>query len=107
MGDDQKNEILIQAAEMCFLRRVIVVSRRNRMRSSAIQEGLGLELMLLCVERRQVRWFGLLVRMPPGLLSEVFQAVQPGGSPTADPGPGGEIISLYLLYNLPFHQSHL
>ena len=56
----------IQAAEMGFLRRVAGVSLRDKVRSSVIPEGLGVEPLLLCVERSQLRWFGHLVRMPPG-----------------------------------------
>ncbi|TWW62770.1 hypothetical protein D4764_04G0014170 [Takifugu flavidus] len=40
----------------------------ERMRSSAIQEELGVEPLLLRVERSQMRWLGHLVRMPPGRL---------------------------------------
>ena len=59
----------LQAAEMSFLRRVAGVSLRNRVRSSAIWEGLGVEPLLLCVERSQLRWFRHLTRrMPPGRL---------------------------------------
>ena len=69
----------IQAAEMGFLRRVAGVSLRDRVRISAIQEGLGVEPLILCVERSQLRWFGHLVRMPPGRIPrEVFQT-QPAG----------------------------
>ena len=65
----------VQAAEMGFLRRVAGVSLRDRVRSSVIREGLGVEPLLLCVERSQLRWFRHLVRMPPGRLPrEVFQA---------------------------------
>ncbi|XP_071059967.1 anamorsin isoform X1 [Pseudochaenichthys georgianus] len=65
----------IQAAEMGFLRRVAGVSLRDKVRSSDIRERLGVEPLLLRVERSQLRWFGHLVRMPPGCLPrEVFQA---------------------------------
>ena len=47
----------IQAAEMGFLRRVAGVSLWNKVRSSVIREGLGLEPPLLHVERSQLRWF--------------------------------------------------
>uniref|UniRef100_A0A3P9D6Y1 Uncharacterized protein n=1 Tax=Maylandia zebra TaxID=106582 RepID=A0A3P9D6Y1_9CICH len=64
----------IQAAEMSFLRRVAGLSLRDRVRSSAIREGLRVEQLLLHIERSQLRWFGHLARMPPGrLLGEVFQ----------------------------------
>ena len=45
----------IQAAEMRFLRRVAGVSLRDRVRSTVIREGLGVEPLLLCVERSQLR----------------------------------------------------
>uniref|UniRef100_A0A8D0DB40 C2H2-type domain-containing protein n=1 Tax=Sander lucioperca TaxID=283035 RepID=A0A8D0DB40_SANLU len=65
----------VQAAEMGFLRRVAGVFLRDRVRSSVIREELGVEPLLLRVERSQLRWFGHLVRMPPGRLPrEVFQA---------------------------------
>jgi len=42
-------------------------------RSSDIRRELGVEPLLLHVERSQLRWFGHLIRMPPGRLPfEVF-----------------------------------
>ncbi|TWW67592.1 hypothetical protein D4764_02G0006330 [Takifugu flavidus] len=65
---------------MSFLRRVAGLSLRDRVRSSAIREELGVEPLLLRVERSQMRWLGHLVRMPPGRLpGEVFRAC-PSGS---------------------------
>ncbi|TWW56724.1 hypothetical protein D4764_08G0007110 [Takifugu flavidus] len=65
----------VQAAEMSFLRRVAGLSLRDRVRSSAIREELGVEPLLLRVERSQMRWLGHLVRMPPGRLpGDVFRA---------------------------------
>ncbi|KAK0140494.1 putative uncharacterized transposon-derived protein F52C9.6 [Merluccius polli] len=52
----------IQAAEISFLRRVAGFSLRDRVRSSVIREELGLEPLLLCLERSQLRWFGHLAR---------------------------------------------
>ena len=76
----------IQAAEMGFLRRVAGVSLGDRVRSSAIREGLGVEPLLLCVERNQLRWFGHLGRMPPGRIPrEVFQARPAGRRPRGRP----------------------
>ncbi|TWW67330.1 hypothetical protein D4764_02G0003710 [Takifugu flavidus] len=49
----------VQAAEMSFLRRVAGLSLRDRARSSAIREELGIEPLLLRVERSQMR-------RPPG-----------------------------------------
>ena len=76
----------VQAAEMSFLRRVAVFSFRDRVRSSVIREELGLEPLLLYLERSQLRWFGHLVRMPTGRLPlEVFQARPVGRRPRGRP----------------------
>uniref|UniRef100_A0A8C6KM13 Reverse transcriptase domain-containing protein n=1 Tax=Nothobranchius furzeri TaxID=105023 RepID=A0A8C6KM13_NOTFU len=75
----------IQAAKMSFLRRVAGLSLRIRVRSSEIREGLGVEPLLLQIERSQLRWFGHLIRMPPGRL--------PAGGPRVDPGHVGEVTS--------------
>ncbi|MDG2633017.1 hypothetical protein P7M35_24665, partial [Vibrio parahaemolyticus] len=76
----------IQAAEMSFLRRVAGLSLRDRVRSSDIREGLGVEPLLLHIERSQLRWFGHLVRMPSGRLPwEVFRACPTGRRPRGRP----------------------
>ena len=62
VGHDRKNEIMDTSCRNGFSG----VSLRDRVRSSAIWEGLRGEPLLLCVERSQLRWFGHLVRMPPG-----------------------------------------
>ena len=66
------------------------------MRFLVIQEGLGVELLFLHIERSQLRWFRRLVRMPTGLLKWCSRLVPPVGGCRADPGPIGEIISLGL-----------
>ncbi|TWW74394.1 hypothetical protein D4764_14G0003970 [Takifugu flavidus] len=48
----------VQAAEMSFLHRVAGLSLRDRVRSSAIWEELGVEPLLLRVERSQMKWLG-------------------------------------------------
>ena len=76
----------VQAAKMGFLHRVAGVSLRDRVKSSAIREGLGVEPLLLCMERNQLRWFGHLMRMPPGHLPrEVFLAHPTGRKPRGRP----------------------
>uniref|UniRef100_A0A8C6KZ86 Reverse transcriptase domain-containing protein n=1 Tax=Nothobranchius furzeri TaxID=105023 RepID=A0A8C6KZ86_NOTFU len=76
----------IQAAEMSFLRRVAGLSLRDRVRSSVIREGLGVDPLLLHIERSQLRWLGHLVRMPPGRLpGEVFRARPTGRRPKGRP----------------------
>ncbi|KAK3517314.1 hypothetical protein QTP70_002959 [Hemibagrus guttatus] len=69
----------IQAAEMSFLRRVAGRSLRDRVRSSVTWEELGVEPLLLHIERGQLRWLGHLFRMPPGHVpGEVFRACPTG-----------------------------
>ncbi|KAK3550483.1 hypothetical protein QTP86_030724 [Hemibagrus guttatus] len=77
----------IQAAEMSFLRRVAGCSLRDkRVRSSVTREELGVEPLLLHIERGQLRWLGHLFRMPPGRLpGEVFRACPTGKRPRGRP----------------------
>ncbi|KAI3360664.1 hypothetical protein L3Q82_002530 [Scortum barcoo] len=84
---------------MSFLRRVAGRSLRDRVRSSVIREELGVEPLLLRIERSQLRWLGHLFRMPPGRLPrEVFQACPTGRRPREDPGHAGETMSLGLAW---------
>ena len=70
----------IQADEMSFLRRVAGISLRDRVRSSVTRERLGVEPLLLCLERwSQLRWFGHLVRMPPKRLPRKVLDARPTG----------------------------
>lgn len=69
---------------MSLLCRVAGLSIRDRGRSLDIPEELRVELLFLCVERSQLRWFGHLVKMPP---------VRHPDGPGADPGHDGAIIS--------------
>ena len=72
----------IQVAEMSFLRRVAGRSLRDRVRSSVTQEELGVEQLLLHIERSQLMWLGHLYQMPPGHLPwAVFLACPTGRRP--------------------------
>ncbi|KAK3539665.1 hypothetical protein QTP70_011111 [Hemibagrus guttatus] len=65
----------IQAAEMSFLCRVAGCSLRDKVRSPVTREGLGVEPLLLHIERGQLRWLGHLFWMHLGRLpGEVFWA---------------------------------
>ncbi|KAK3519713.1 hypothetical protein QTP70_002681 [Hemibagrus guttatus] len=76
----------IQAAEMSLLHRVVGRSFRDRVRSSVTWEELGVELLLLHIERGQLRWLWHLFRMPPGRLpGEVFRACPTGKRPRGRP----------------------
>ncbi|KAK0137964.1 Delta-1-pyrroline-5-carboxylate synthase [Merluccius polli] len=92
----------VQAAEMSFLRRVAGLSLRDRVRSSVIREKLGVDPLLLRVERSQMRWLGHLVRMPPGRLpGEVFRARPTGRRPRGRPRTRWR--DYILVTNLDFH----
>ena len=54
----------VQASEMRFLRRIEGVTLFNKVRSSEIRKSLNIELLLLRIERSQLRWFGHVSRMP-------------------------------------------
>ncbi|KAK3558298.1 hypothetical protein QTP86_014684 [Hemibagrus guttatus] len=76
----------IQVAEMSFLRRMAGCSLRDRLRSSVTREELGVEPLLLYIERGQLRWLGHLFRMPPGRLpGEGFRACPIGKRPRGRP----------------------
>ncbi|KAK3564684.1 hypothetical protein QTP86_024812, partial [Hemibagrus guttatus] len=76
----------IQAAKMSFLRMVVGRSLRDRVRRSVTQEELGVEPLLLHIERGQLRWLEHLFRMPPGCLpGEVFRACPTGKRPRGRP----------------------
>ena len=75
----------IQVAEMSFLRRVAGLSfiGWGAQTSGGSSE---VEPLLLRVERGQLRWFGHLIRMPPGRLPlEVFRARPTGKRPRGRP----------------------
>ncbi len=70
----------IQAAEMCFLRRVAGRSLRDRVRSSVIREELRVEPLLLHIERGQLRWLGQRLCLPAGLGTPLCPPGRAGGS---------------------------
>ncbi|KAK3523202.1 hypothetical protein QTP86_021761 [Hemibagrus guttatus] len=76
----------IQVAVMSFLRRVVGLSLIDRVRSSVTREELGVETLLLHIERGQLRWLGHLFRMPPRRLpGDVFRACPTGRRPRGRP----------------------
>ena len=77
---------LRQGSALCHRLNGCMLSLRDRVRSSVIQEELGVDPLLLCVERSQMRWLRHLVRMPPGRLpGEVFRARPTGRRPRGRP----------------------
>uniref|UniRef100_A0A8D0CHB3 Reverse transcriptase domain-containing protein n=1 Tax=Scleropages formosus TaxID=113540 RepID=A0A8D0CHB3_SCLFO len=85
----------IQAAEMSFLRRVAGRTLRDRVRSSVTREELGVEPLLLRIERSQLRWLGHLGSgcLLDASLGRCSGLVPLGGGLGADPGHVGETMS--------------
>ena len=69
----------IQAAEMRFLRGVAGVTRLDRIRNTSIRDSLGVEPLLLQIERSQLRWYGHVVRMPHQRLAKQVLLSKPRG----------------------------
>ena len=74
----------VQASEMRFLRRIEGVTLFNKVRSSEIRKSLIIELLLLRIERSQLRWFGHVSRMrqerlPKQTLFAKVNGRRPGG----------------------------
>ncbi|TWW57295.1 hypothetical protein D4764_07G0000140 [Takifugu flavidus] len=70
---------------MSFLR-LAELNLRDRVRSSDIQEKLGVEQLLLHIERSQLGWLGHLAMMPSGRLPlEVFWTCPTGRRPRGRP----------------------
>ncbi|XP_044757812.1 uncharacterized protein LOC123315966 [Coccinella septempunctata] len=53
----------LQAMEMKYLRRVMGVTRRDRIRNELVREDLQVESLEEFIERRQLEWWGHLNRM--------------------------------------------
>ena len=76
----------VQAAEMRFLRKIMGVTRLDRVRNTVIRETLGVEPLLLLVEKAQLRWYGHVLRMAPDRMARtIFTAVPDGRRPVGRP----------------------
>ena len=61
----------VQTAEMGFLRRISGLTLLNKVNSADICESLNIELLLLRLERSQLRWYGHVTRInAPGKNSQ-------------------------------------
>ena len=64
---------------MRFLRGIVGVSRLDMVRNTAIREELGVQPLLLKLEKSLLRWFGHIVRMPQDRIAHQILFVQPTG----------------------------
>lgn len=78
-----------------------------RVKSLIIQKNLGVKLLLIQIEKNQLRWFGHRTRMPSGQIQlDLYQALALNRDLGADSGPTGETI-LYLTVGLGISEDHL
>ena len=70
MGNDQKSAIPCASVRNEVFRRIEGVTLFNKGCSSEIRKSLNIELLLLGIERSQLRWFGHVSRMPQKRLSK-------------------------------------
>ena len=71
----------IQAAEMRVLRRIVGVTRLDRIRNTRIWDAFNLETLLLNTEKTQLRWLGRVHRMGPDRLVKKILLATPDGRP--------------------------
>ena len=76
----------VQAVEMRFLRRIVGVTRLDRIRNNDIRTNLQVEPLLLSVERAQLRWYGHVLRMDDYRMAKkvctaVMDTTRPVGRP--------------------------
>lgn len=65
----------IQAADMRFLRVVVRVNRRYRVRNRVMRDEPNVEQLILRTERAMLRWFGHVVRKSPASLEQTQDEV--------------------------------
>lgn len=60
---NKKHKSMLQSMEMKYLRKVLGITRRNRVRNVNIREQLQAQSVISKIENRQLAWFGHLKRM--------------------------------------------
>ncbi|KAJ8946257.1 hypothetical protein NQ318_004626 [Aromia moschata] len=54
---------MVQSMEMKYLRKVLGITRKDKIRNADIREQLQVQSVLSRIESRQLGWFGHLIRM--------------------------------------------
>jgi len=87
----------VKAAEMRFLRRLCVVTLRDKLRSCEMRRALNVE-PLLRIQRSQLLWFGHVSRITHERLARQVLLAKPRESgPEVVQGPSGVTTSLTFL----------
>ena len=63
---DNRQKSKIQASEMMYLRRIKGITRLDKIRNDSIREELETVSVLEFIERRQLSWWGHMMRMDQG-----------------------------------------
>ena len=61
---NEKVKSRVHAAEIGFLRRISGLTLLDKFKSADIRESLNIELLLLRLERSQLRWYGHVTQVP-------------------------------------------
>ncbi|VDP18754.1 unnamed protein product [Soboliphyme baturini] len=67
----------LQTGETDILRLVVGLTRLDMVRNTDIRENLGVQPLLLKIEKSQLRWFGHVLRMPPERKVKQLLVVKP------------------------------
>ena len=69
----------VQAAEISFLRKVRGLSLLDKVKSTDICQSFNIELLLLCIERLQLRWYGHVTQMSHEQTAKQLLVALPSG----------------------------
>ena len=62
LGTNKRDEKRLEVTEMNMLRRMLGVTRRDRLRNEEAREKTGMQNIVKVVERSKMRWYGHVVR---------------------------------------------
>ena len=76
----EKEKRKITTTEMRFLRRILNVSRRDKIRNEEIRTKVGVIAALDFIRKQQVKWFGHASRLPTNSIPQQAMMYRPDGS---------------------------
>ena len=97
----------IKVAEIEFLRKVRDLSLLDKVKNTDIRKSLNIELLLLHIERLQLRWYGHVARMFHKRTEKQLMLFRVAKGLQGDPEPAGEImLKTWPGHVLEFHQQN-
>ena len=76
----EKEKRKITTTEMRFLRRILNVSRRDKIRNEEIRTKVGVKAALDFIRKQQVKWFGHASRLPVNSMPQQAMMYRPDGN---------------------------